>query len=370
MPINIDVVIPSFRLEENNLLPVFSMRKPDFANVCSYLILDNPQAVVPVSIRKLANDKQIVLLINEANRGASFTRNRGIDAGTGEWILFLDDDLSVPDNLLEIYASAIEKYPSEIGFIGLVRLPEPQTDFAKAVQISGAMDIFSVAERKPSFVWGATANFMLRRSALNQERFSLLYPKSGGGEDVDFFLKVREKNGYQNYRSLPQAAVYHPWWNSGRKDFRKSFRYGLGNSWLGQLNPAYTYYDFLNLPELLLLCVPSWIILVLIKPTASAFMLLFIVGILLIECIASFIQTYKRGSDINLRIAWYVLAQRMVYESGLLWGNLGRGRLIGIGERFHDDGKKNKFFFYRSNTRRIVKWILYPVLIYFLIRYF
>lgn len=370
MSVSIDVVIPSFRLDENNLLPVLKLQATAAVQVIFYLVVDNPDATVPDSIQNLVDNRRIFLLVNDKNAGASFTRNRGIDAGDGEWILFLDDDLLIPDDLLNIYAGAIRAFPDEIGFIGLVQLPEPATDFSRAIAISGSMDIFSIAARRPSFVWGATANFMLRRSAIQGNRFSMLYPKSGGGEDIDLFLRIREKNGYKNYRSLPEAKVYHPWWNGGEPDFKKPFRYGLGNSRLGELNPRYAYHDFLNGSETILVSILILFILAIARPLWILPFLFFILGVLLIEFIASAIQTIKRSGTGNLRIISYVFALRMAYETGLLWGNISRLRVIGIGERFHDDGKQNKFFFYRTNTQRIVKWILYPLLAYTLIRKF
>ena len=37
-------------------------------------------------------DKRIRLFTNEINQGPGFTRNRGIDNSSGEWIYFLDAD--------------------------------------------------------------------------------------------------------------------------------------------------------------------------------------------------------------------------------------------------------------------------------------
>lgn len=370
MAVSIDVVIPSYRVDEKNLLPVLTLSVPAFAQVIFYLVVDNPYAVIPDAIQGLADNRKLFLLMNEKNSGASYTRNRGMEAGTGDWILFLDDDLMVPEDLIQQYALAAQANPGETGFIGLVKLPEPETDFSKAISISGSMDIFTVAERKPSFVWGATANFMIRRSALHGERFSLVYPKSGGGEDIDLFLRIREKNQFRNYKSLPEARVYHPWWNDGNPDFKKPFRYGRGNSWLGELNPRYTYRDFLNTPEILFLSVLLMLVSIIIRPVFVLPLLAFMMGAVIIEVIASAVQTIKRSHSFEPRIIGWVLALRFIYECGLLWGNLSRFRLAGIGERFHDDGKQDKFFFYRTNTHRIIKWILYPLWIYALIRLF
>ena len=370
MAISIDVVIPSFRLNEHNLLPILTLRVPASARVVYYLIVDNPQADIPDSIRAMADDRNIFLLWNEQNKGASYTRNRGMEAGMGDWILFLDDDLTVPHDLLITYAGAAHDYPEENGFIGLVQLPQPNSNFSRAILASGAMDIFSIALRKSSFVWGATANFMLRRTALQGLRFSEVYPKSGGGEDIDLFLRIRENSHFRNYKTLPEARVNHPWWNDGRPDFKKPFRYGLGNSWLAQLNPRYAYRDFLNLPETLFICFILLLFFLIVRPVLIKPLLFFAAGILIIEGIASAIQTIKRSGTPNAGVILYVLALRFIYECGLLWGNLSRFRIGGIGERFHDDGKENKIFFFRTNTVRIVKWILYPVWTYFVMRHF
>lgn len=364
--VSIDVIIPSYRLNESNLLPVLTQTPPSFAKLIFYLIVDHPGAHIPESILRLVDHQSIFLLVNEKNAGASFTRNRGVDAGRGDWILFLDDDLNVPDQLLSIYARAAMDFPDEIGFIGLVSFPMPVSDFCKAIKISGSMDIFGIAERKKSFAWGATANFMLKRKAMQGERFSLVYPRAGGGEDVDLFLRIREKNSFQNYKTLPEAVVYHPWWNNGAPDFKRPFRYGLGNSFLPELNPRYAYRDFLNTPETILLAIPLLMVSTLINPRYGTAGILFILGIVIIEMIASGCQTIKRSGKWNLPIIIYILAMRFVYETGIIVGNLSRKRLAGIGERFHDNGRQNKIFFYRSNTHKVIKWILYPLLVWML----
>lgn len=370
MNVSIDVVIPSFRLDEKYILPILRLPKPANANIKFYLIADHPSIVPSENIQALVDNENIFLSINPQNLGASITRNKGIEMGQGNWILFLDDDISVPEDLLETYAGAALQYPDEIGFIGLVRLPEPHTAFTKALKVSGSLDIFSIAEKKPAFCWGATANIMIKRSAVKDTRFSTVYPKSGGGEDLDFFLKVREQNNFKDYKSLPQAAVTHPWWNNEAVNLQRPFRYGAGNSWLGDLNPQYAYYDFPNTPETLLLSLLALVITGLLKPLWVAPLLVFMAGVILIEIIASLIQTIKRSGTGNLQILMYVITLRIVYETGLLWGKLSRLRFGKIGERFHDNGIINKLYFYRSNTYKIVKWVLYPLLIIYILRYF
>jgi glycosyltransferase involved in cell wall biosynthesis len=370
MKVSIDVVIPSFRLDERYILPILRLPKPSNADIKFYLIVDNPAVTPAPAIRELVDNERVFLHINEKNIGAAETRNKGINVTNADWILFLDDDIAVQDDLLSVYAQAAISHPDETGFIGLVELPPPQNDFTKAISISGSMDIFTIAKHKDAFAWGATANIMVKRSAVGDVRFSTAYPKSGGGEDVDFFLKVREKNGYKDFKTLPAAHVVHPWWNNEKVDFRRPYRYGKGNSWLGELNPQYTYYDFLNTPETLFVC--GIVLLVLLAAGSSWALanLVFAGGALLIELIASAVQTMKRSSGANMKIILYVTALRLVYETGLLWGKTARLRFARIGERFHDNGVINKVFFYRTNTYKIVKWVLYPLLLLYVIKAF
>ncbi len=368
MKISVDVVIPSFRLDEKYIVPILNLTKPLQALIRFYIVVDNPAIEPGAAIQSLINNKDAFLIINRENLGAAETRNIGMAAGTGDWILFLDDDIVVRENLLEVYVNAIEKDADEIGFLGLINFPEPTRDFTKAIKVSGSMDIFGIASRKSSFAWGATANTMIKRRAANDIKFSKVYPKSGGGEDVDFFLRVRRENKFKNFKTLPAAVVYHPWWNHEKKDFKRPFRYGKGNSHLGELNPHYTYYDFLNTPEALLACIITDIILFFTKSSWLIPMLTFTAGILVIEILASAVQTLKRNSKANLNVLIYVTALRFIYECGVLFGKISAFQFCRIGERFHDDGSINKLFFYRSNTYKIVKWILYPLLILFIVK--
>ena len=224
MKLSIDVVIPSFRLNEKYILPILHLRKPANTEVKFYLVADNPAIQPSANILSLVDDREVFLSINQQNLGSGLTRNNGVNMGQGDWILFLDDDVTVTDDLLLTYARAAQEHPDEIGFIGLVHLPEPHTDYTLALKVSGSLDIFSIAEKKASFAWGATANMMIKRSAMGPVRFPGEIPKTGGGEEVDFFLKVRERNGYRDYKTLPEAAVEHPWWNNEQPDLRKPFR--------------------------------------------------------------------------------------------------------------------------------------------------
>ena len=49
-------------------------------------------------------------------------------------------------------------------------------------------------------LWGTTSNLMVRRDVAGDVRFSRKFPKHGGGEDIDFCLRVcsQEQKALQN----------------------------------------------------------------------------------------------------------------------------------------------------------------------------
>ncbi len=370
MAVQIDVIIPSFRLEEHYLQPILSLKTPADTRIRFFLVADNPSLVPSPAIRELVDGQRVFLSINPQNMGAARTRNKAMEMGSAEWILFLDDDITVPDNLLEIYSEAIHRFPEEIGFIGLVNMPPPTKAFSHAIVASGSMDIFKIAKDLKSFAWGATANMMISRKAMGDVRFSEIYPKAGGGEDVDFFMNIRERNGYKNFKSLPEAAVEHPWWNSEASNFKRPFRYGMGNSRLPQRNPRYAYRDLPNTIETVFLSLIAGIVIAFVQPSLLPAVGLFIAGVALIEVLAGAVQAAKRRAKPGIRVYFYFLLLRLTQEAGMLWGNLSRLRFHGITERFNYNGSSRKVQFYRTNTYKLVKWVLYPLLAIWIWRFY
>ncbi len=104
MKISVDVIIPSFRLDEKYIVPILNLKSPPGAVIKFYIVVDNPSAQPSAAIKSLIDSQNTFLIINPENLGAAETRNIGMAAGQGEWILFLDDDIVVDRNLLEVYA--------------------------------------------------------------------------------------------------------------------------------------------------------------------------------------------------------------------------------------------------------------------------
>ena len=62
----------------------------------------------------LSKDLQIVYLRHEQNRGVSVARNTGIDAATGEYLMFIDSDDYITDDCVETLLKPLKAYPYDV----------------------------------------------------------------------------------------------------------------------------------------------------------------------------------------------------------------------------------------------------------------
>lgn len=352
---SIDIIIPSFRLDERFIIPLTRLAKPPGWTFNYYIVVDNPNVVVTERIGALKDDGSITLIINEKNRGASVSRNRGIEAGVGTWILFLDDDIEPDDRLLFHYVKAVSDWPEAIGFIGLTDFPTPVNAFTQAVELSGPLTPFKIAKTKEEFSWGVTANMLFKRSSLGEARFSEDFPKNGGGEDVDLAARISLK--YQKkFRCLPDAKVTHPWWNAGNVQYERFFRYGIGTAYLLPRFKDYVWYGFPNPVE-------SFLALVVVYPLLGYVVgwmegLVIVVAIPIFEFITQFLRA-ARARVFDLSVVWHMAVIRAANDWGVLVGGLMQRKNTFM-MRINADFTPPSHF--RLNRYRIVKLLLFLLL--------
>ncbi len=352
---SIDIVIPSFRLDERFILPLVALAKPPGWTFNYYIVVDNPNVVVAEGIQRLKDDGVITLIINETNRGASVSRNRGIEAGTGTWILFLDDDVKPDDQLLFHYVKAASDSPDAIGFIGLTDFPAPLNAFTQAVELSGPLTPFKIAKMTPEFPWGVTANMLFNRLSLGEARFSEDFPKNGGGEDLDLAAHISLK--YQKkFRCVRDAKVIHPWWNAGKARYERFFRYGIGTAYLLPRFSDYVWYGFPNPVESLL----TFVIVYPLLGYAIGWMegLAILMAIPIFEFFTQFLRAARAGV-FNLSVVWHMTIIRAANDWGILIGGLMQRKNTFM-KRINADFTAPSHF--RLNRYRIVKLLLFLLL--------
>jgi hypothetical protein len=81
------------------------------------------------------------------------------------------------------------RYPVARIFVGTTSLPEPQTLLEHAVK--PICFFYTVAQRMNNPPWGVSANLCVPGRTNNHVWFSKAYPRHGGGEDIEFCIKMK-----------------------------------------------------------------------------------------------------------------------------------------------------------------------------------
>jgi GT2 family glycosyltransferase len=247
--LTLDVVIPSFRVIIPYLRAILDLKPSSSCSVLFFIIIDNPHAPQIPELQSLyAHRADVRIRVNAQNMGTSATRNRGINESAAEWIHFLDDDIVPRKNLFVNVERHLRAHPDACGCVGVTDFPRADTIWQAALHISAAVYYFSVATRLPDDVpWSVSANLVARRSVRDGVRFKTLYPKTGGGEDIDFCLSKRaaaKARGAQGFVPAPDVRVVHPWWPAGRRAFWRFYVWSYGDEHLSRQFPQYTYLDY------------------------------------------------------------------------------------------------------------------------------
>jgi glycosyltransferase involved in cell wall biosynthesis len=319
------VVVPTYG-SPPNLHSILDLPVPEGVTVNYYIVTDGEIDRFPVA------DGPRTKVIQNKGLGAHGARNTGLEASAGDYILFIDDDVVPSPELLKSYKAAIQRSPDSIGFVGTVDFPNAITSFERGVAASDILTFFGIAQTHLKLTWGVTANLMIKRVALGTTRFAEDFPRHGGGEDIDFCLRIVQRTG-KMFDAAPIAVVNHPWWRNGARQYRRFARWAYGDSKLPKLHKQYRYWNFPNMVEAATLGVFASLVISYFEPK-------FILGIgysillaFLVETAGETAKCVRRGNG-SLRTGAESALVRLSNEIGRLAGNLRRGNVTGFFERF------------------------------------
>ena len=329
-PVSIDVVIPSIRADQDLLSNIVRMPVPQGVEVKYYIVVDRPSSAEDDP--PLEFPSNVAVMQNPGNLGAHASRNRGFEAGKGAYILFLDDDIRPSPDLLESYKEAIEKHPDSVGFAGVAKFPPPMNSFTRGIVASDILTFWDIARTHSSLAWGVTANLMVKREAVGDIRFRTVFPKGGGGEDIDFCLRIVERTG-KWLDAVPGAEISHPWWQEGRRSYRRFARWAYGDSRLPRLFPDHKYRNFPNMVETLVVGMLAWAVLSGLGFLSLLNLLYWIGLVVLFEFGAEAVRVRTR-TRVSLLVAIEATLVRLSNDVGRILSNARRGHLSGLTERF------------------------------------
>lgn len=223
----VDVVVP-FRGTQAQLdalaarLGALALRESD-----TLVVVDNHPGVP----RRAA-----VPLLNRADRlTPAYARNRGVERGEAEWIVFLDADVSPRPDLLDLYFDPAPAERTALLSGGLADQPVPPggPPAARYVHLRAFMDQEDTL-RHPEWGFPKTANLACRRAAF--EEVGGFREEIRGGEDADLTFRLRDAGWGLERREA--AAVTHLSRPTVRGFVRQKLVHGSGLAWVARQYPG------------------------------------------------------------------------------------------------------------------------------------
>ncbi|MBZ9604923.1 glycosyltransferase [Phyllobacterium chamaecytisi] len=205
----IDICICTYRREElrATLLSLGQMHLPEKCRV-RVVVADNDfEPSAKDRVADIASELPFeVRYIHSPAANISLARNACLDASTGDYVAFIDDDETASEDWIERLLTTARDTNAD-AVLGPVQ----------ATYASDAPRWMSKGDFHSTFpVWvrgeiltGYTCNVLLRRSStfIGNRRFSLALGRSGG-EDTQYFTEIHEAGGRISY--APQAWVFEP----------------------------------------------------------------------------------------------------------------------------------------------------------------
>lgn len=165
--IMVSVIVPVYKVPEYLEKCVESIQNQTYNDLEIILVDDGSPDECPEMCDLLAQKDSRIHVVHQRNAGLSRARNTGLKESTGEYILYVDSDDYIKDDMIENLVSSIEQYKADIA-ISTYYLSSG--DNVNALRLSGKM-FFGKTEDMIEIIysnglWQAWAKLIKREVAL------------------------------------------------------------------------------------------------------------------------------------------------------------------------------------------------------------
>ena len=197
----VSVVIPVYNAENTLVRCINSLLDNSYENI-EIILVDDCSNDSSLDICKNFNKEKIIVHHNEKNRGASYSRNKGIELSTGDYIMFVDSDDWVDS---EYVLSFVELINCENGLIVSGYYNHDESN-------SGVLSMIKPTESDLMFLYNNTLLQQLWNKIFDAKvikKHSICFDeKLVIGEDFDFILNYLEVINNTKIMTI-EKCLYH-----------------------------------------------------------------------------------------------------------------------------------------------------------------
>lgn len=209
----VSVIIPCYNVEGTIAKCIQSVSNQSYPqDQFEIIVVDDGSSDGTVSeIKKLDGNPNVSIHAHRENRGLSAARNTGIKSAQGEILCFLDSDMTVDKDWIEILLDKLGDF-SVVGVVGNVTLPEDvEGNTLDKYFYNPRRGARQFPENTPiGFQWFLFNNTAIRREIFDRVGVFDESIKSYGGEDTELAIRIWDvyPSGLR-YSSKAASKHYH-----------------------------------------------------------------------------------------------------------------------------------------------------------------
>lgn len=115
----ISIIVPIYKVEPYIRRCIDSIISQTFTDFELILVDDGSPDNCPAICDEYANKDSRIVVIHKKNGGLSDARNAGIEAAVGDWIMFVDSDDYISENMAELLYNAVTEQHADIAMCGI-----------------------------------------------------------------------------------------------------------------------------------------------------------------------------------------------------------------------------------------------------------
>jgi glycosyltransferase involved in cell wall biosynthesis len=190
---DITLVLPTYNRAEALRLNLPSMLA--MKDVAEVIVVDDGSSDDTPQVCARFADPRLRVIRHELNRGVPVARNTGLEAATGEWVLFGEDDCRFPSDYATILLAEAHRHSADIVGAPLLHAPGTVEQIAAIAAAAPRIEKPSM-EDVGSFPKQAfetpflPARALVRRSVFERVRFDGGFLVNAYREETDFFVQA------------------------------------------------------------------------------------------------------------------------------------------------------------------------------------
>jgi glycosyltransferase involved in cell wall biosynthesis len=202
------------------VLPTFNRAPALRQNLAVMLALEGVEEIIVVNdgstdetlkVCSEYEDERLKVISHPRNLGVASARNTGVEAATGDWVLFGEDDCRFPADYAVVLRAEAERHGGDIIGAPMVHhgdgTDQSVAEFAAGVPRTNAgpsLDRVNVFVAEPTETPFLCALALVRKGVFDRVRFYEGYRLNGFREETDFFVQAARAG----FRCLLTSATY------------------------------------------------------------------------------------------------------------------------------------------------------------------